>query len=150
MTLPLPTGCVPRSSPSATWWRTLPGARGSVAEGDPGRIRARETVAEQALADPYRLRLTGAWPALLRCPSRATGSCCHVGLKRSRAVTRASGDRPDHRPSHALSSRPGRSRFYLQSETKGNATVATGVVKWFNSEKGYGFISQSDGVDVFV
>ena len=43
-----------------------------------------------------------------------------------------------------------RSRFYLQSETKGNATVATGVVKWFNSEKGYGFISQSDGVDVFV
>jgi len=46
--------------------------------------------------------------------------------------------------------RPGRSRFYLKPETKGNATVATGVVKWFNSEKGYGFISQSDGVDVFV
>jgi len=40
--------------------------------------------------------------------------------------------------------------LHLQSETKGNATVATGVVKWFNSEKGYGFISQSDGVDVFV
>jgi CspA family cold shock protein len=28
--------------------------------------------------------------------------------------------------------------------------VATGTVKWFNAEKGYGFISQQDGADVFV
>jgi CspA family cold shock protein len=28
--------------------------------------------------------------------------------------------------------------------------VATGTVKWFNSEKGYGFISQEKGPDVFV
>ncbi len=33
---------------------------------------------------------------------------------------------------------------------RGFADVATGTVKWFNSEKGYGFISQSEGADVFV
>lgn len=26
----------------------------------------------------------------------------------------------------------------------------TGTVKWFNAEKGYGFIAQEDGPDVFV
>jgi len=28
--------------------------------------------------------------------------------------------------------------------------VAIGTVKWFNAEKGYGFISQAEGADVFV
>jgi len=30
------------------------------------------------------------------------------------------------------------------------ATMANGIVKWFNNSKGYGFIEQEDGPDVFV
>ena len=33
---------------------------------------------------------------------------------------------------------------------KGSEVVAVGTVKWFSNEKGYGFISQENGNDVFV
>jgi len=30
------------------------------------------------------------------------------------------------------------------------STITTGIVKWFNSDKGFGFIEQASGPDVFV
>jgi CspA family cold shock protein len=35
-------------------------------------------------------------------------------------------------------------------QVRGSKALATGSVKWFNAEKGYGFISREDGPDVFV
>ncbi|MEA2507983.1 MAG: cold shock protein [Actinomycetota bacterium] len=37
-----------------------------------------------------------------------------------------------------------------RSRAKGSGEVAEGTVKWFSNEKGYGFISQTEGEDVFV
>ncbi len=33
---------------------------------------------------------------------------------------------------------------------EGFTPVANGKVKWFNNSKGYGFIQQEDGTDIFV
>jgi cold shock protein len=51
----------------------------------------------------------------------------------------------------------GRSRDGIRGKQRVSTTrndkefqVASGTVKWFNEAKGFGFISQSDGEDVFV
>jgi CspA family cold shock protein len=38
----------------------------------------------------------------------------------------------------------------LEFFRKEGVAVATGIVKWFDERKGYGFIEQEDGPDVFV
>jgi CspA family cold shock protein len=42
------------------------------------------------------------------------------------------------------------SRTCLQLQIEETRNVATGIVKFFNNEKGYGFISREQGDDVFV
>ena len=43
-----------------------------------------------------------------------------------------------------------RTEQWAGSERKREKTLATGTVKFFNAEKGFGFISQEQGEDVFV
>jgi len=37
-----------------------------------------------------------------------------------------------------------------KNSVKGGCRMANGIVKWFSDKKGYGFIEQEDGPDVFV
>ena len=41
-------------------------------------------------------------------------------------------------------------KYYLVLMARGGKIMAQGTVKWFNAEKGFGFIQQEEGNDVFV
>jgi len=40
--------------------------------------------------------------------------------------------------------------FRSKNQGKGVSRMVEGVVKWFSDQKGFGFIEQEDGADVFV
>jgi CspA family cold shock protein len=40
--------------------------------------------------------------------------------------------------------------FYFNSKFEGGIVGVQGTVKWFNAKKGFGFIEQEEGEDVFV
>ena len=44
----------------------------------------------------------------------------------------------------------GESKISARAENERGPEMAEGTVKWFNPEKGYGFISQAGGEDLFV
>ena len=68
---------------------------------------------------------------------RAEGSSIGSSLQSSSLAGSCAGGRREGLPS-------------LFGQGRRGLLVATGVVKWFSSEKGYGFISQEGGPDVFV
>jgi cold shock protein len=53
-------------------------------------------------------------------------------------------------PPAARATRPGRGTPPVTTKKVKKVTMAQGTVKWFNGDKGYGFIAVADGPDVFV
>jgi len=53
-------------------------------------------------------------------------------------------------PPHEANLALGRENTGRESPKEGNSNMAIGTVKWFNDAKGFGFITQEGGEDVFV
>src|SRR4051794_18875975 len=65
-------------------------------------------------------------------------------LRARRFLLQGTGSRVENRPEGT----PHRAEAHNQPCQ--GATMTQGTVKWFNAEKGFGFIAREDGPDVFV
>jgi superfamily II DNA/RNA helicase len=77
---------------------------------------------------------------------RAVGQRTNLGTPSATVLL----ERPTTRSQDASSESTTAQGTKSLSTKQRNSTMATGTVKWFNSEKGFGFISREGGDDVFV
>jgi CspA family cold shock protein len=122
--------------------RILTGAgQGGASEATAAAAQNRPCIPKRSAASSQRLRLSVVAIRIRSAARKPGGRFC------IRSVTA-----PKRRPQQA-----GRGRLVKTAIYRGNIaparrsnTVAAGTVKWFNEAKGFGFISQEGGEDVFV